>query len=307
MSRGKLKQAERLIKHGNIKEGRKILERMPNNATARQMLASLGDEPPQKSKPSRKRKFQQYTIGLLLLTCGLCYVAVSTTEDENGTATVETQPTRRPTQRATQESRLEPAQMTATADQPTGVLPSNRARTATSAAPLGEQAETRYISASVSTVNVRSCAGADCPRVDGLAFGTEIQLIGEDTASDGSTWYEFVYRGDSAWVHSDLTSETRPVAQPAAQPQQPSGGQEAPEPTAQPEQSQAQPTQRPTQPPAPPPVAAGCSCAGDTLNCSDFGPSSEAQACYNKCMAERGFDVHRLDGNDNDGLACESN
>lgn len=59
----------------------------------------------------------------------------------------------------------------------------------------------------------------------------------------------------------------------------------------------------PTQEPAP----AVCDCfSGDTLNCSDFPTHNAAQACYNYCWDLTGQDVHGLDGNDNDGLACES-
>lgn len=49
-----------------------------------------------------------------------------------------------------------------------------------------------------------------------------------------------------------------------------------------------------------------CSCSGDTLNCSDFSTHSQAQACYNYCFSLGRGDVHGLDGNDKDGLACES-
>lgn len=48
-----------------------------------------------------------------------------------------------------------------------------------------------------------------------------------------------------------------------------------------------------------------CPCSGDTLNCSDFRSQSEAQACYNKCLAEGRGDIHGLD-RENDGRVCES-
>jgi len=61
----------------------------------------------------------------------------------------------------------------------------------------------------------------------------------------------------------------------------------------------------PTQPPA---SGGGgnavCSCAGDTLNCSDFSSHSAAQACYNYCISQGAGDIHRLD-RDHDGSACE--
>jgi hypothetical protein len=57
-----------------------------------------------------------------------------------------------------------------------------------------------------------------------------------------------------------------------------------------------------------PPQAQGasCDCSGDNLNCSNFPLQSVAQECHNFCVATVGRDINRLDGNDNDGLACES-
>lgn len=60
-----------------------------------------------------------------------------------------------------------------------------------------------------------------------------------------------------------------------------------------------------TQQPTLPPQAAVCSCAGDTLNCSDFRTHSEAQKCFEYCVSQGRGDIHKLDGN-NDNVACES-
>lgn len=49
-----------------------------------------------------------------------------------------------------------------------------------------------------------------------------------------------------------------------------------------------------------------CSCSGKDLDCSDFATHAAAQACYDYCKAVTGGDVHKLDGSDNDGLACEN-
>lgn len=54
------------------------------------------------------------------------------------------------------------------------------------------------------------------------------------------------------------------------------------------------------------PAAAVCECGSDQYKCGDFATHAQAQACYDYCMATVGSDIHRLDGNDNDGLACES-
>jgi len=48
-----------------------------------------------------------------------------------------------------------------------------------------------------------------------------------------------------------------------------------------------------------------CDCSGNVYNCSDFSTQSEAQRCYEHCLKQRGYDVHRLD-RDKDGIACES-
>jgi len=55
-----------------------------------------------------------------------------------------------------------------------------------------------------------------------------------------------------------------------------------------------------------PTLSVFCDCSADTLNCSNFTRQSEAQECHDFCMAMVGRDVHRLDGNDQDRLACES-
>lgn len=54
------------------------------------------------------------------------------------------------------------------------------------------------------------------------------------------------------------------------------------------------------------PSRAGCRCASDTYNCSDFPSQASAQACFNACLAAGRGDIHRLDQNNN-GLACENN
>lgn len=49
-----------------------------------------------------------------------------------------------------------------------------------------------------------------------------------------------------------------------------------------------------------------CSCAGNLYNCPDFATQPQAQACMEHCESLGFGDIHGLDGNDNDGLACES-
>lgn len=60
--------------------------------------------------------------------------------------------------------------------------------------------------------------------------------------------------------------------------------------------------------PTPAPAqTASCQCSSNTLNCGDFATHASAQVYYECCMDQVGRDVHGLDGNDNDGLACEGN
>lgn len=57
---------------------------------------------------------------------------------------------------------------------------------------------------------------------------------------------------------------------------------------------------------APTTSSASCSCSSNSYNCSDFSTHAAAQSVYDCCMTQVGSDIHRLDGSDNDGLACES-
>lgn len=50
-----------------------------------------------------------------------------------------------------------------------------------------------------------------------------------------------------------------------------------------------------------------CNCSGPDLDCqANFSTHNEAQACYDYCVSQGFGDVFRLDGSDNDGLACEA-
>lgn len=158
-----------------------------------------------------------------------------------------------------------------------------------------------------------------------IAPGTAVELIGEAEGAsvNGNTrWYHVLHDGEPVYVHSTLLRDTAgplpaPVQQsaPPAQPPAPSN------PPAQPAQQQVEqpaappPTQVPVQPidpppqstvppppPPPPQPASGFQCNGiDDLNCGHFSSRAAAQAHLNACGNE-----DRLDGNDNDGLACES-
>lgn len=78
-----------------------------------------------------------------------------------------------------------------------------------------------------------------------------------------------------------------------------------PPPVASPVVAPPPPTQ--TSPaPVPPPASSGnYTCAYNAYNCPDFSTHAEAQAVFEACGGPAS-DIHGLDGNDNDGLACES-
>lgn len=153
---------------------------------------------------------------------------------------------------------------------------------------------TYYVNATAG-VNARSCPQTSCDVVTIFSPSSALDVIGSEdgqVVAGTAVWAKVLYQGETIYVHSSLLTDQEPTPIPTARPQS--------FPTS-------APAAQPVQPVAPPPVASGCDCnSGDTLNCSNFNRQSQAQACFNKCMQETGRDVHRLDGNDNDGLACES-
>lgn len=153
-------------------------------------------------------------------------------------------------------------------------------------------------------INVRSCPELSCEVVDVLTFAEEIEIIDSsyhgDAVSGDTRWMQAVVNGELAYVHSSLVSSTRPrivTAVPQAV---------VPNTTTNTTTNTNNASSQSVAPPPPQQPASVCSCNADTYNCSDFNRQSEAQACHNQCQSERGYDVHGLDGNDNDGLACES-
>ena len=50
---------------------------------------------------------------------------------------------------------------------------------------------------------------------------------------------------------------------------------------------------------------APCTCSKNNYNCSDFATQTDAQSCFDYCLAEVNEDVHSLDGG-GDGVVCES-
>lgn len=126
---------------------------------------------------------------------------------------------------------------------------------------------TRY---TTENVNVRSGPGTDYDRIGSLPAGSRITVVGEQNG-----WYEFNFTFGTGWVVGQYTSLNKP------QNVDNSGNGSS------------------TTVPA-------CNCNGPDLDCSDFATHSQAQACYSTCMIQRGSDVYSLDGEDNDGRACEA-
>ena len=127
---------------------------------------------------------------------------------------------------------------------------------------------TRY---TTETVNVRSGPGTNYDRLGTLPAGYQLAVLGQDNG-----WYEIVYGTGTGWLAGQYTTTVAPSAL--------SNGSSGD---------------------SPPPIAA-CNCNGPDLDCSNFSTHAQAQACYNYCMVQRGSDVYRLDGDDNDGRACEA-
>lgn len=126
---------------------------------------------------------------------------------------------------------------------------------------------------------MRSCPETDCDIVGQMSFRDSADAVGEY-----QDWYEIEWDDDdfeTAWVYAPLTSDTRPAASSGGSG---SGGSGA----------------------TSPPSGAVCDCSANIYNCPDFGGNqSAAQACYNYCVSLGEGDIHRLDGNDGDGIVCE--
>ena len=130
--------------------------------------------------------------------------------------------------------------------------------------------------------------------VGGVTEGEVLDLFGRNAAGD---WYQL---SSGTWIAAFLVNNA-PADLPvtATQAQLPGGN---PEPADSGDGDAGWSTvQRGYE------FRSDCPCnQGNILNCGDFGPGYDAQACFLKCAEETGRDVHRLDG-DSDGSACEWN
>lgn len=128
------------------------------------------------------------------------------------------------------------------------------------------------------------------------------------TATVTATATPTMTRTASATPTATMTRTARPTATGTATPTNTPRATASSTPTKTPKPTA---TAKPTKTPKPTATATreppgNCStCAADVYNCSDFGSQEDAQACFDYCMEQVGYDVHNLDGDDN-GIACES-
>lgn len=193
-------------------------------------------------------------------------------------------------------------------------------------APTDEPTEIPTFTVNVvsNSANLRNGPGGNYDAIDTATNGDSFKVLA--ISRDGA-WYNIeLPSGERAWISISLTDgvdtemlELIAVAMtiPAPPTVLPTiAVVNSPTPTQFPTPTQLatptqgpQPTQAPQATEAPQPTQAPvqvCSCSSNLYNCSDFGPQSEAQACFNYCWEQGRGDIHDLD-RDNDGIACENN
>jgi hypothetical protein len=136
--------------------------------------------------------------------------------------------------------------------------------------------------------NVREGPGTNFAVTDSISPGTAVELIDQNAAGD---WYQLA---NGMWIAAFLVDQSPSDLPVTAVQAQPPGGQPEVQPT---EFTDWSKTVRGYE------FRSDCPCDSDTKNCGDF-VGIDAQACYEKCMDERGKDIHGLD-RDKDGSACE--
>lgn len=143
--------------------------------------------------------------------------------------------------------------------------------------------------------NLRAGPGTNFDVVGQTQPGQALIVVAQNRSGD---WYRL---DDGAWIASFLVDNapvnlsiidvaTPVVVQPIA-----TAAPVIVQPTLAPIPVVIQPTQS----------TAVCSCSGNIYNCPAFNTHSEAQACFNYCVAQGRGDIHQLDSDD-DGIACEN-
>lgn len=166
--------------------------------------------------------------------------------------------------------------------------------------PLPTPLPTQQIAHPIAIINapLYSGPGTDTAIAASVAQGQHLHITG--VLNDGS-WYQI---SSSYWIEAHCVADP-----PVDLPVYVAMTQELPAQHITQHSTEPQPTEPPvifTPVELPPTQSAPCSCSADQYNCTDFATSRQAQACHDFCRSTVGYDIHRLDGNDADGLACES-
>jgi hypothetical protein len=163
---------------------------------------------------------------------------------------------------------------------------------------LGKDATRKNLAGSFSALALVSFVGI------GLTAPTPVKnLEVEDQSVESSEEVPLVEAAEPA-MRKVLEENTKVEVQPETA----SSGEDVEESVTVVEPESAAPApvyEEPDPAPAPAPTS-WYSCSSNVYNCSDFSTHAEAQTVYEGCLMQAGYDVHDLDGNDKDGLACES-
>ncbi|HSH02950.1 MAG TPA: SH3 domain-containing protein [Anaerolineae bacterium] len=136
----------------------------------------------------------------------------------------------------------------------------------------------------ISSANVRSGPGTNFGVVTIVAQDEELPILGRN--NNGSWLNVALADGQRVWVAASVVTVAVDVENigiagtvPAPSGSSNSGGGQVP-------------------------TGGVCSCASNSLNCTDFGTQAQAQECYELCLGLVGTDIHGLD-TDNNGEACK--
>lgn len=163
-------------------------------------------------------------------------------------------------------------------------------------APPVDQTSTSLVESSSSEVEVEDLIESESTPTEGSPEAQNSLLpveLPEDSQVDLKDSNTSIFEAESATT-TQVDSTPEPEVEVAPEPD--------PEPASVPTSTYSQ---TPTPQAEPGPVSPSCYCGSNSLNCGDFGSHAEAQAYYECCLSQVGYDVHGLDGDD-DGSACES-
>ncbi len=295
-----LARARHHIQQKDFAAARAILKQMPNNPTAQEWLIKLdrliSSTPAKPAKQGRSLKGLIGGVGIVLclgLAAGVILIRAlgsdTTVVDESGRSTnraieamtatiIALTPTSTPTQTFTPSPSFTPSMTFTPLPTNPGIVQNTLPPTWTPAPSLtsmplapssnsgGSTTGTRYIT---QEVNVRSGPGTTYDRLGTLPLGYAIRVLEEQAG-----WYRISFNSQEGWVAGQYTSREMPPISSNTD----SGNSSQPPP---------------------------CNCNGSDLDCADFSTHAQAQACFNYCVSTVGFDVFQLDGEDDDGSACE--